>query len=334
MAVDHSRDAQLIAAAVLAAITIVLLLTGRKRQIANKNTEWTDASGQKHVVKQGWVVPPGATVPEAGATHKRLSAFRSLYLGKDNRASTSKAVALAWTYAVVYGLLSLLAAKLLGSEEPWDKQVDNGLQEEYLLLLGGPYAAAVIAKYTAVATEGAAAKTTEAEASPANDTKNLIADDEGDTDLGDFQYVLFNLVAIAFFLATFIPNLFDAFPDLPALLVGLALTSAAGYSAKKVAISVAGPQLTSLFPESVPGGSPVDVWGRNLVHNDQAPLVSIGGVPATAVSVIATSGAADRLKATVPSTVAVDQQQLRVTTAAGATALTPGGSDHLTLTVT
>jgi hypothetical protein len=35
----------------------------------------------------------------------------------------------------------------LGDHEPWDRQVDRGLQEEYLLLLGGPFAAAVLAKY-------------------------------------------------------------------------------------------------------------------------------------------------------------------------------------------
>jgi hypothetical protein len=116
-------------------------------------------------------------------------------------------VALAWTSTVVYGLLSLLAAKLLGSDAPWQTQIDHGLQEAYLLLLGGPYAAAVIAKYTAVATEGAANKTIAPEASPAKDARNLIADDDGDTDLGDFQYVLFNLVALAFFFGNFVPHL-------------------------------------------------------------------------------------------------------------------------------
>jgi hypothetical protein len=134
---DHSRDAQLIAAAILVVITIVLASTGRGRRVAKQKTQWTDVDGEKQTADKGWVVPPGADVPEQHVATKRLSAFRSLYLGKDNRASTSKAVALAWTSTVVYGLLSLLAAKLLGSDAPWQTQIDHGLQEAYLLLLGG-----------------------------------------------------------------------------------------------------------------------------------------------------------------------------------------------------
>ncbi len=330
---DHSRDAQILAGAVLLAITLLLLVGGRRRLVANRNTTWTDAAGTEHNVRKGWIVPPGTNVPESDVDQKRLSAFRSLYLGKDNRASTSKAVALTWTYAVAYGLLSLIAAKVLGSEQAWEKLIDDGLQEEYLLLLGGPYAAALIAKYVAVTSEGGANKTTEPTASPANDPKSLIADDEGDTDLGDFQYVLFNVIALAYFLASFIPHLLDAFPELPALLVGLALTSATTYAAKKAAIGIAGPQLSSVFPTTVAKGATVELWGRNLVSDGQKPLVSVGDVVAT-VDVIATTGATNRLRVTVPLTLNAAEQQLKATTPAGAQALTPGGSDHLTLMVT
>jgi len=330
---DHSRDAQIIATLVLLAITGLLVLTGRKRLVAKKDTEWTDAGGEKHAVKRGWIVPRGTTVSRDDAHEKRLSAFRSLYLGKDNRASTSKAIALAWTYALAYGLVSLLMAKLLGSDQAWDKQIDKGLQEEYLLLLGGPYAAAVIAKYTAVATDGASNKTTDPQASPGKDAKNLIADDEGYTDLIDFQYVLFNLVALAFFFGNFVPDLLAAFPDLPALLVGLALTSATGYAAKKAAVSAAGPQLTSVFPQSASQGGTVEVWGRNLVHDSDKPLVSVAETAALSVDVLAATGVADRLKVTVPTTVDVGERQLKVTTSAGVEALTPSGTDHLTITV-
>jgi len=330
---DHSRDAQLIAGALLFVITTMLLGAVRRRLVANKNTKWTDAAGTEHNVQKGWIVPPGTNVPESDVDEKRLSAFRSLYLGKDNRASTSKAVALAWTYAVAYGLLSVIAAKVLGSEQAWDKLIENGLQEEYLLLLGGPYAAALIAKYVAVSSAGGANKTTDPTSSPANDPKSLIADDEGDTDLGDFQYLLFNVIALAYFLSSFIPHLLDAFPELPSLLVGLALTSATTYAAKKAAISAAGPQLSSVFPTTVAKGNPVELWGRNLVSDTQKPLVSVGDVVA-AVDVVATTGATDRLRVTLPPTVDAGEQQLKVTTPAGVQALTSGGSDHLTLTVT
>jgi hypothetical protein len=53
------------------------------------------------------------------------------------------------------------------------------------------------------------------------------------------------------------------------------------------------------------------------------------------VEVIATEGAADRLKVTIhASRAGKGDQPLRVTTVAGARALTPGGSDYLTVTIT
>jgi len=330
--VDHSRDAQIIAGVILLAITFLLLATGRKRSVARQEITWNDSGGTSHTIKKGWVVPPGATVPGDQVEDRRVSAFRLLYLGKDNRASTSKAVALAWTYAVAYGLISLLAARVLGADKPWDEQIENGLQENYLLLLGGPYAAAVIAKYTAVSTDGGTNKTTSPETSTGGDVKDLISDDDGDTDLGDFQYILFNLIALAFFFSEFVPHLDNGLPDLPSALVGLALTSAGGYAAKKAAVSAAGPQLTSVFPDRVAVGAVVEIWGRGLVHAGEAPRVSIGGVPSATVEVISTTGTADKLKAVVPQ-VTSGEQQVRVMTSAGAPALTTGGTDHVTVTI-
>jgi hypothetical protein len=51
------------------------------------------------------------------------------------------------------------------------------------------------------------------------------------------------------------------------------------------------------------------------------------------VEVMATTGAGDRLKVTVPA-VAAGEHQLKITTSAGAQALTPGGTDHLAISVT
>jgi hypothetical protein len=336
---DHSKDAQLIALGVLVVISLLLLVTGGKVKVTTKQTKYTDAAGTEHTLQQGWRVPHGATVPNGDVKEKRISAFRQLYLGTDNRASTSKAVALAWTYALVYALVSLLVAKWMGSQKAWDDLVNNDLQEEYLLLLGGPYAAAVIAKYTAVAASDSSEKTTEpAVGTPADDVKNLVVDDAGDADVGDFQYVLFNLVALAYVLGSFIPHLLDGLPDLPATLTGLALTSAGGYSAKKAAERAAGAQLTSVFPGSVAKGGTIEVWGRNLLAPGAAepkPLVSIDDLPAASVDVLSASTAADRLKVTVPTTVnAGADKKVKVTTATGAPALTPGGADHLTVTVT
>ena len=75
----------------------------------------------------------------------------------------------------------------------------------------------------------------------------LLTDDNGDTDLGDFQYVLFNAIGLTFFLGDFIGDLASGFPVLPPLLTGLLLTSTAGYGAKKLLPQVP-PTLTSVIP--------------------------------------------------------------------------------------
>jgi hypothetical protein len=170
--------------------------------------------------------------------------------------------------------------------------------------------------------------------SPGADAKNLVADDVGDTDLGDFQYVLFNLVALAFFFSTLISHPANGLPDLPPLLVGLALTSAATYTAKKAAVSAAGPQLTSLFPTTATANDPIDLYGRNLVTDGVAPKISVGPSTVASVDVVQTAGSGDHLKFLLPTSLQAGDQQVRVTIAAtGALAQGPGGSDSLKITV-
>ena len=344
-----------IALGVMLVITALLLIPIRKHRVAARNLEWTDVDGGKHEIRNGWVVPDtavgklkdagaaaaapmlGQQAAEAAAPERGVSALRGLYRGKDNRASTSKSVALAWTYAVVFGLIAFLALKLMGDDTAWKKMVQSGdLPESYLLLLGGPYAAAVIAKYAAVTGSAGQTKTADpgGAVSPGADAKNLVADDVGDTDLGDFQYVLFNLVALAFFFSTLISHPANGLPDLPPLLVGLALTSAATYTAKKAAVSAAGPQLTSLFPTTATANDPIDLYGRNLVTDGVAPKISVGPSTVASVDVVQTAGSGDHLKFLLPTSLQAGDQQVRVTIAAtGALAQGPGGSDSLKITV-
>jgi hypothetical protein len=351
----HPVDAMFLALGVMLLLTAVLLLPIRKVRIAARYLQWTDIANNKHDVRAGWLVPssavekltdPGADHPDrvlsaqdanAAAPELGVSALRALYRGKDNRASTSKSVALAWTYAIVFGLVALLALKLMGDETAWTKLTGkDSLQEEYLLLLGGPFAAALIAKYAAVAGAAADSKTSapEGSASPATDLKNLVADDNGDTDLGDLQYVLFNLVALAFFLGTLIADPREAFPDLPSLLVGLALTSAATYTAKQAAVSAAGPQLTSIFPTSAKADDPIDLFGRNLVSDGEAPKISVESEVARKVDIVQTAGSGDHLTFKVPAVEPGKNKKVRVTNVTtGATAQGPGGSDYIPIEI-
>jgi hypothetical protein len=187
--------------------------------------------------------------------------LRHLTLGADHRASTSKAQVAAWTYLVVFALAALL---LMGKSlncppaatpqahcvqlraplaDAFDAFRTKGLQPAYLLL-GLPTAAAVAAKAittTKIAT--ARGQGLQAAKAPAPDTNlglgdrvaELVSDDGGDTDLGDLQYQLFNLLTMAWFLVTFLPHPLDpdGLPDLPATLIGLTGVSTAGYVTKK-----------------------------------------------------------------------------------------------------
>jgi hypothetical protein len=302
----------------LAALAFVLRWTGRNRTMTITTGNGTEVT--------------------TTTTSTRLSALRALYLGADNRASTSKAVAAVWTFALVFGLLTLLYAKLMGDDAPWQALLNQGLPEEYLLLLGGPYAAAIIAKYTNEATSAGDTKTTATETSAKDDARDLIADDAGDTDLGDFQYVVFNLVALAYFLIAFLhdPGITAGFPALPTLLTGLALTSAGGYAAKKAAIRAAGPQLISVFPTTAEPGGTVDVYGRALVAEGILPHAALDGekVPDGDVKIAPRPGTGDRIAVTLPKNTTPGPHLLHIVTAAGVVALTDTGLEHLPITVT
>lgn len=308
--------AQLISGLALAVMILGLAIFGRKDLVADADGSYTipnrspgaPANATMSVtVKAGTVIPrsreQAATTGRVQFKEVRRSALGAILSGVDNRVSTSKTVAFAWTVAVAFGLLSLVVAIWLGDHEPWDLQVTRGLQEEYLLLLGGPYAAAILAKYATTSQQDT--KTTGAVGGAA--PTQLVTNDNGDTDLGDFQYVLFNVVGLMFFFGDFIGDLGHGFPDLPPILTGLVLTSTGGYAAKKL-LQQAAPALISVIPGSaVPEGT-VQIFGANLEIpasaaggiQDMNPTVLVGTKNATIAAHDLVLGN-DRLTITVPA---------------------------------
>src|SRR4051812_6064377 len=79
----------------------------------------------------------GAGRGKALSYSKRLQA---LVIGADNRWSTSKVTALAWTYALLYAAIALLIDGLA------DQFLTQALDGTYVALLGFPYGAAILAK--------------------------------------------------------------------------------------------------------------------------------------------------------------------------------------------
>lgn len=263
--------------------------------------------------------------------------LRSLATGRDGRTSTSKVQVLLWTYAVLFVLWTLFFAwliatlgadsdDLLALKNGFQSFLHDGLDEDYLFLLGFPLGAAVGAKAitTSKVASGTAPKT---EASPNTATPSqVVQDDQGNTDLGDYQYLLFTLLAIAYFLMQFALNPSRGLPDMPATLVALTSLSAAAYVAKK-GLYTDPPVLLSVNPPQAPPGDPVTLYGSQLStpappagNNDRAQsstaTVLFGTTPG-AVSEVDEDGKS--LKVEVPRRLKPGPTTIAVTRPPGAT---------------
>jgi len=227
-----------------------------------------------------YVLPRKRATGDGGPN--RPSFLFDLIVGKDNRVSTSQCVALTWTFAIVYLIVAAMVTMWVGDGRGWHSFTGQNIGP-YLVFLGGPYAAGVLAKASAVKTAQSGAKTPSTDPPTAS---QLVTDDSGETDLGDFQYVLFNAIAIAFVIVSFVGHLPDGLPVIPQVLWALAITSAGGYTAKKL--------ITDPLPSAqAPTGTVV------------APLVAgNGGAPGAAAVVVAPApaapGAAPVVAATAP----------------------------------
>jgi hypothetical protein len=155
-----------------------------------------------------------------------------MLIGKDKRVSTSKTTAAVWTYLIASALLGFVVAKLIGHPQALNEIMHSGLAGQYGLLIGGPLGAAIAAKgiVTNQVTKNPAAKST---ATDSPNVSQLVKNDAGETDLGDLQYVLFNFVAMVYFVGSLVQSPAGGFPRIPDILLGLTSVSALGYVAKK-----------------------------------------------------------------------------------------------------
>ena len=82
---------------------------------------------------------------------------------------------------------------------------DLPVSDDYLLLLGGPVAAAVLAKGIVVSqlNNGTLTKTPAPDDAPLR-VGDLVSADDGSVDLVDFQYSRFNLIALGIVIFTFV----------------------------------------------------------------------------------------------------------------------------------
>ena len=234
-------------------------------------------------------------------------------IGTDNRLSTSKAQIAAWTLAVGYAIAYLLARAVWTNTDAVSSFPTDRL-DEYLVLLGGPFAAAVFAKLTvAWKVDSGAIQKTEAITPSAG---QLVQDDSGNVDLVDSQYLLFNLIALGYFVLKFAQS--GGLPEIPPFIYGLTGAAAASYAANK-AVERNAPIITSVSPRTVRPGDEVRVAGVNFyagVENPKAEqaVVLIEGHAEEITPKLPVN--TDVLRIDIPSTLTAGSKTLTVRTAA------------------
>jgi hypothetical protein len=188
------------------------------------------------------------------APERRKLGYLQVILGVDGRISTSKTVVALWTMIFAMALVTLTGMTVFAGLSA--TAAFGGEWNSFLLLLGGPFASAVLAKgitvaqvssdptaksVTLAAAPTASSAATQTGASPS--AADLITDDSGTTSLPDTQYVVFSLVAIVYFVGSFLRNLVTfvytptatgvALPDIPSALLGLTSLAALTYVGHK-----------------------------------------------------------------------------------------------------
>jgi hypothetical protein len=235
----------------------------------------------------------------------KQTARGGLFVGFDNRISTSKTIAVAWTAVVAWMVASEALVAALPAHPP---NTFSGLlstaSDLYFVFLGGPFAAAAFAK-ASVQSKVAQGTLTKPTGTPA--LSDLISDDGGSTDLYDFQYVLFNILALLIVVVSFCSHPANGLPDMPSFLAILTGGSALTYTVNK-AIAVGGGQIAKVEPAEARIGDAIVITGTGLVSTTAGaplPTVTVGGIGATGVTVSA--GPPDTVTATVADAAAGTQ---------------------------
>lgn len=242
----------------------------------------------------------------------------TVILGADNRTSTSKTFIFMWTLLVAWALASLLIAgelvphhacvpptdvsnaahrcKQLGDEVGllqvgWVHFLHAGLAGSYLVLLGIPAAAGVAAAgITTSKVNGPGYKAPKPKGSQGGvfvRIREIFSADDGTTDIGDFQYVIFNLITAVYFVTQFVNPDGSGLPTIPNTLLGLTSVSAGLYVGKK-AVGQAQPTVTGVFPQPIHDSDRFTVIGTGLAVDPASPTqvqprITIDGMAATNV---------------------------------------------------
>jgi hypothetical protein len=177
------------------------------------------------------------------ARRARQKFLAPIILGLANRTAPAQTFVFIWTLLIGWAVACLLIAGEFGNthacaaessiqtaieacagvhdqigllQTGWRRFLEFGMAPGYLTLLGIPAATAVAARLATRSTK-------------------LRSADNQVIDTGDFQYMFFNLVAAAYFIAQFMRPAGVGLPPMPSTIIGLIAISAGLYTAKQAA---------------------------------------------------------------------------------------------------
>jgi IPT/TIG domain len=255
---------------------------------------------------------------EEPLSRRRQRGVKALVMGADGRGSTSKLQVTLWTLAVLYALTFLMVwgrsigcdgdeletrvcQEASGARAAFARTLEEPIDTEYYALLGLPTAAAIAARaltqnklakgeirkrpIDADRAEGVepdrAGKKDRGKEGVGKAIAEFVSTDDGRTDLIDFQYLAFNLIALAYFTFEFIATPSAGLPEIPPTLIGLTGVAVAAYTGKKTLEKDAAPTITAVIPDQlrVPSDTKVTVKGTGFGAQREAGKVLIDGTP-------------------------------------------------------
>ena len=207
-----------------------------------------------------WYQSGISTWPAAGSAQETLSyrrrGLKAAVIGQDGRASTSKTQVVLWTGAVVWALIDLLLlARAYPGGNLFTSAVSTNWRPEYLVLLGLPVAAAATAKAVVSGSNNGQGPLTDSQHAAMPDAAarvykrepvdagvkgfaagvaELMTADDRTVAWADFQYVVFTLITLVYFLVQVLAQPQHGLPPVPAALLTLMGVSASGYTASKI----------------------------------------------------------------------------------------------------
>jgi hypothetical protein len=271
--------------------------------VALLKSQWAQAFGT------GTVFVGLALLTLIGGTS--YGAFSAL-IGTDGRTSTSKTQAGLWTVVLAWAIAFLLGRHLF-EHQPLARVLPQDTWDQYLLVLGGPFAAAVLAKGIVTYQLSNGKLTKETVGPDAATISQVLQNDANQTSLADSQYFLFNLVAIVYFLVQIARQ--PVLPTMPAVLLATTSGAAALYVGYK-AVSTNKPMISSVVPRTSRPGDLLTINGSNILG---------GGTPSQVQLQMAQFGPLtvqgrttdSQVKATLPSAAPTGAQELFLVSGAG-----------------